>query len=315
MSDVVLCVDDLTKSYGTLKAVDNLNLEVYKGEIFGFLGPNGAGKTTSINMMCGLLQPDSGRVLIQNVPISKGDAKIRSRMGVCPQEVVLWDRLTCIEQLQFMGEMYGMAGSEAKERGDQLIREFDLLEKANTQVHMLSGGMQRRLNLAMSLIHDPDILILDEPEVGLDPQSRVKIREYIQSLAREKTVILTTHNMDEADRVADRVAIMDYGKILVLDTPEALKRSVGEGSVLELQLSAEKLDEEKIRKALLDVGNEMRVEIIDGVLNLHASDVLTLLPRVTGRLSAIGVDLGEVHIRESTLEDVFIQLTGRRLRS
>jgi ABC-2 type transport system ATP-binding protein len=315
MSDVVLCVDDLTKSYGTLKAVDNLNLEVYKGEIFGFLGPNGAGKTTSINMMCGLLQPDSGRVLIQNVPISKGDAKIRARMGVCPQEVVLWDRLTCMEQLQFMGEMYGMAGSEAKERGDQLIREFDLLEKANTQAHKLSGGMQRRLNLAMSLIHDPDILILDEPEVGLDPQSRVKIREYIQSLAREKTVILTTHNMDEADRVADRVAIMDYGKILVLDTPEALKRSVGEGSVLELQLSAEKLDEEKIRMALLDVGDEMRVEIVDGVLNLHASDVLTLFPRVTGRLSAIGVDFGEVHIRESTLEDVFIQLTGRRLRS
>ena len=315
MDDVILHTEGLTKSYGNLKAVDDLNLEVYKGEIFGFLGPNGAGKTTSINMMCGLLRPDSGRVLIQNVPISKGDAKIRARMGVCPQEVVLWDRLTCIEQLQFMGEMYGMAGSEAKERGDQLIREFDLLEKANTQAHKLSGGMQRRLNLAMSLIHDPDILILDEPEVGLDPQSRVKIREYIQSLAREKTVILTTHNMDEADRVADRVAIMDYGKILVLDTPEALKRSVGEGSVLELQLSAEKLDEEKIRMALLDVGDEMRVEIIDGVLNLHASDVLTLLPRVTGRLSAIGVDLGEVHIRESTLEDVFIQLTGRRLRS
>ncbi len=315
MSDVVLCVEDLTKTYGTLKAVDNLNLEVYKGEIFGFLGPNGAGKTTSINMMCGLLQPDSGRVLIQNVPISKGDAKIRSRMGVCPQEVVLWDRLTCIEQLQFMGEMYGMAGSEAKERGDQLIREFDLLEKANTQAHKLSGGMQRRLNLAMSLIHDPDILILDEPEVGLDPQSRVKIRGYIQSLAHEKTVILTTHNMDEADRVADRVAIMDYGKILVLDTPEALKRSVGEGSVLELQLSADKLDEEKVRVALLDLGDEVRVDIIDGVLSIHASEVLILLPRITERLSAIGVGFGEVHIRESTLEDVFIQLTGRSLRS
>jgi len=315
MSDVVLYVDGLSKTYGTLKAVDDLSLEVYKGEILGFLGPNGAGKTTSINMMCGLLRPDSGQVLIQGVPISKGNAEIRSRMGVCPQEVVLWDRLTCIEQLQFMGEMYGMAGSEAKESGDQLIREFDLLEKANTQAHKLSGGMQRRLNLAMSLIHDPEILILDEPEVGLDPQSRVKIREYIQSLAHEKTVILTTHNMDEADRIADRVAIMDHGKILVLDTSEALKRSVGKGSVLELQLSADKLDEEKVRAALLDLGDEVRVDIIDGILNLHASEVLILLPRVTERLSAIGVDFGEVHIRESTLEDVFIHLTGRRLRS
>jgi ABC-2 type transport system ATP-binding protein len=315
MSEVVLRTEGLTKSYGTLKAVDGLNLDVYQGEIFGFLGPNGAGKTTSINMMCGLLQPDSGQVLIRGVPIFEEKAKIRSRMGVCPQEVVLWERLTCIEQLQFMGEMYGMAGSEAKERGDQLIREFDLLEKANEQAHKLSGGMRRRLNLAMSLIHDPDILILDEPEVGLDPQSRVKIREYIQSLAHEKTVILTTHNMDEADRVAARVAIMDHGKILVLDTPEALKRSVGEGSVLELQLSADKLDEEKIRGALMDLGDEVRVDILDGALNLHAQEVLTLLPRVTERLSAMGVDYSEVHIRESTLEDVFIHLTGRRLRS
>jgi ABC-2 type transport system ATP-binding protein len=315
MREIVLRTESLTKSYGTLKAVDDLSLEVYKGEIFGFLGPNGAGKTTSINMICGLLQPDEGQVLIHGVPISEGDAKIRSRMGVCPQEVVLWDRLTCMEQLQFMGEMYGMTGSEARQRGDQLIREFDLLEKVNTQAHKLSGGMQRRLNLAMSLIHDPDILILDEPEVGLDPQSRVKIREYIQSLAREKTVILTTHNMDEADRVADRVAIMDHGKILVLDTPEVLKNSVGEGGVLELQLITDKLEEEKLCKALLALGDEVRVEIIDGNLNLHASDVLNLLPRVTERLAAMSVGWGEVHVRENTLEDVFIQLTGRRLRS
>jgi ABC-2 type transport system ATP-binding protein len=315
MEDIILCTEGLTKSYGTLKAVDDLNLQVYKGEIFGFLGPNGAGKTTSINMMCGLLRPDSGQVWIQGDLISEGNGQIRSSMGVCPQEVVLWDRLTCIEQLQFMGEMYGMGGSEAKECGDRLIREFDLLEKANMQAHKLSGGMRRRLNLAMSLIHDPDILILDEPEVGLDPQSRVKIREYIQSLAHEKTVILTTHNMDEADRVADRVAIMDHGKILVLDTPEALKRSVGEGSVLELQLSADQLDDQQVRTALLDLEDEARVDILDGILNLHASNVLTLLPGVAERLSTIGVDFGEVHIRESTLEDVFIHLTGRSLRS
>lgn len=315
MSDVVLRTEGLSKAYGTLKAVDDLNLEVFKGEIFGFLGPNGAGKTTSISMMCGLLQPDSGRVFIDGVSISEGDASIRARLGVCPQEVILWDRLTCIEQLQFMGEMYGMAGHEARQRGEQLIQEFDLQEKANTQAQKLSGGMRRRLNLAMSLIHDPNILVLDEPEVGLDPQSRVKIREYIQSLGREKTVILTTHNMDEADRVADRIAIMDHGRILVLDTPEALKRSVGEGSVLELQLITDKLGEEEARKALSDLGDDIIVDILDGNLNLHASDVLTLLPRITERLASIGVGYGEVRVRENTLEDVFIQLTGRRLRS
>ena len=315
MPDIVLQTENLTKRYGALTAVDNLSLQVYAGEVFGLLGPNGAGKTTSINMMSGLLKPDSGSVFIHGKQVRGGDVSVRVDVGVCPQHTVLWEKLTCIEQLQFMGEMYGMARDQARQRGDHLIREFDLQEKANTQAHKLSGGMKRRLNLAMSLIHDPDILILDEPEVGLDPQSRVKIREYIQSLAHEKTVILTTHNMDEADRVADRVAIMDHGKILVLDTPEALKRSVGEGSVLELQLSADTLDEEEVRAALLDLGDEVRVDILEGTLNLHAPDVLILLPRVTERLSAIGVGFGEVHIRESTLEDVFIHLTGRRLRS
>jgi ABC-2 type transport system ATP-binding protein len=315
MSEVVLHTEGLSKSYGTLIAVDDLNLEVYKGEIFGFLGPNGAGKTTSISMMCGLLQPDAGKVFIDGVPISEGDARIRARMGVCPQEVVLWDRLTCIEQLQFMGEMYGMDGKDARKRGEQLILEFDLQEKGNTQVHKLSGGMRRRLNLVMSLIHDPDILVLDEPEVGLDPQSRVKIREYIQSLKGEKTVILTTHNMDEADRVADRVAIMDHGRILVLDTPDALKKRVGEGSVLEIQLIADDLDTSEVLTALLDMDSDTRVEVVDGNLNLHAPDILTLLPRITERLTSIDVGYGEVHVRENTLEDVFIQLTGRSLRS
>ena len=177
MCEVVLRTENLSKSYGEIKAVDGLNLEVFKGEVFGFLGPNGAGKTTSINMMCGLLKPDAGRVFVHGDAITEGDSEVRARVGVCPQEVVLWDRMTCIEQLQFMGEMYGMSGQAARESGDRLLEEFDLLEKRRVQARRLSGGMQRRLNLAVSLVHDPDLVILDEPEVGLDPQSRVKIRE------------------------------------------------------------------------------------------------------------------------------------------
>jgi ABC-2 type transport system ATP-binding protein len=315
MSTVVLRTENLTKSYGEMKAVDELNLEIHKGEVFGFLGPNGAGKTTSINMMCGLLKPDAGRVLIHGVPITERDADVRARVGVCPQEVVLWDRMTCIEQLQFIGEMYGMSGKDARQRGDQLLEEFDLGDKRRAQARTLSGGMRRRLNLVMSLIHDPDLVILDEPEVGLDPQSRVKVREYIRSLANEKTVILTTHNMDEADRVADRVAIIDHGKLLELDTPQALKNRAGEGNVLEIHLEKTEVEEAQILKVLAEAGEGLKVEVVDSILLVRARNALNLMPAIMQKLAEMGVSSGEVRLRENTLEDVFIKLTGRRLRS
>ena len=235
MGNIVLRTRGLTKSYGSLVAVADLNLEVYEGEVFGLLGPNGAGKTTSINMMCGLLKPDSGEVIIRDRRIHQ-DAQMRHRVGVCPQNIVLWSTLTCIEQLVFMGEMYDIPRRIARQRGVVLLETMGLSDKRDKLAKTLSGGMQRRLNLIMALVHDPDILVLDEPEAGLDPQSRVLVREYIQSLARVKTVILTTHNIDEADRVADRIAIIDHGKLLTIDTPEALKSQVGAGDVLEIEL-------------------------------------------------------------------------------
>src|SRR5512143_3734955 len=229
---------DLTKRYGALTAVDHLSLEVLEGEVFGLLGPNGAGKTTSINMICGLLKPDAGQVIIHGKVITNGDASIRARVGVCPQNIVLWGQLTCLEQMQFIGEMYGMRGKTARERSRELLQDLDLGEKEDKLARTLSGGMQRRLNLALALVHDPQILVLDEPEAGLDPQSRVLVREFIKSMAHRKTIILTTHNMDEAERMADRVAIIDHGELLVMDTPEALKRRAGEGDVLEIQLNS-----------------------------------------------------------------------------
>ncbi|MGE5775770.1 MAG: ABC transporter ATP-binding protein, partial [Chloroflexota bacterium] len=199
----VLQAQSLTKRYGEVTAVNDLSLEVCEGEVFGLLGPNGAGKTTSINMICGLLKPDAGQVTVRGKVITNGDASIRARVGVCPQNIVLWGQLTCIEQMQFIGEMYGMRGKAARDRGEKLLKELDLVEKKDKLARTLSGGMQRRLNLAMALVHDPEIIVLDEPEAGLDPQSRVLVREYVKSLARQKTIILTTHNMDEADRMAD----------------------------------------------------------------------------------------------------------------
>ena len=316
MSNVVLKTEGLTKRYGDLVAVDDLTLEIYRGEVFGFLGPNGAGKTTSINMMCGLLEPDTGTVTIDGVPIHAADDELRARVGVCPQEIVLWERLTCLEQLQFIGEMYGLSGVEAHQRAEMLLEELDLVEKREIQARKLSGGLQRRLNVAMALVHDPEIVILDEPEVGLDPQSRVKVREYIQSLARVKTVILTTHNMDEADRLADRVAIIDHGKLLELDTPTVLKKRVGEGDVVEIELETtiDPVIAGQVEAAVAPLVDQVHMDRETSTLTVRALNAVGALAAILDALEKSGVQAGEVRVRENTLEDVFIQLTGRRLR-
>jgi ABC-2 type transport system ATP-binding protein len=309
--NVALQATGLTKHYGDFLAVDDLNLEVNAGEVFGFLGPNGAGKTTSINMMCGLLKPDRGDVIIQGQTITNGGADIRSKVGVCPQEITLWKKLTCLEQLNFIGEMYGMKRADIQQRSEFLLAELDLLEKRNKLAKTLSGGMQRKLNLAMALVHDPEIVILDEPEAGLDPQSRVRVREFIKTLAKTKTIILTSHNMDEVERVADRVAIIDHGKLLVVDTPKALKKSVGEGDVLEITLDEKSAIAQDV---LTDLRDCTEITSAEGSLQIRALDIVNLLPQILEKLNAAGIQPGEVRLRANTLEDVFIQLTGRRLR-
>jgi ABC-2 type transport system ATP-binding protein len=313
-NQVVLETNGLTKHFGSLTAVKNLSLQVYEGEVFGFLGPNGAGKTTSISMMCGLLSPDSGKVLVKGQPVSGGSHEARRHVGVCPQNIVVWPRLTCFEQLVFMARMYDVKAQVAEQNANQLLKELDLLEKKNSQARTLSGGMQRRLNIALALVHDPEIVVLDEPEAGLDPQSRVKVREYIQSLARRKTVILTTHNMDEAERVADRIAIIDHGELLVLDTPERLKQRLGDGDVIEIGLKDGIKDVAQISLVLNDLVTEVTLDSSSHILKIRALNAVGKLAKILEVLQAAGWMPGEVNIRANTLEDVFIQLTGRRLR-
>lgn len=312
MQDVVLQTEHLTKRFGDLTAVDDLSLEVYEGEIFGFLGPNGAGKSTSISMMCGLLHADEGRVLVHGKPVDGGTAEMRARVGVCPQETVLWDKLTAIEQLEFFGGLYGLSPRAARGRGHELLEALGLEQKAGKLAGKLSGGMKRRLHLAIALVHDPDIIILDEPEAGLDPQSRVLVRDYVRSLARKKTVILTTHNMDEADRMADRVAIIDSGRLLVVDTPENLKRTVGEGDVLEIDLE----DGDAAAKSASAIATRFFADVtrLDDTLTVRGRGLIDGLSQLLEALRADGIQTTDVRLRANTLEDVFLSLTGRRLR-
>jgi ABC-2 type transport system ATP-binding protein len=308
----LLQVEGLTRRFGALTAVQDLSLEVYPGEIFGFLGPNGAGKTTSISMMCGLLRPDAGRVLLAGRPLRRGDGALRARTGVAPQNVVVWTRLTCLEQLIFVGQMYGLPAASARRRAEELLEAMGLAEKRAQLAATLSGGMQRRLNLILALVHDPEVLILDEPEAGLDPQSRVLVRDYVRAWAAAPghTVILTSHNMDEVERLASRVAIIDHGRLLVTWAPEALKRQAGGGDVLEVDVPLP-----HCHPALAAVQAVLPGATLAGsALSLRQAQAIDALPARLAALQAAGIPHGEVRLRQTSLEDVFIALTGRRLR-
>lgn len=312
-----LQVRGLTRRFGPILAVDQLSFDVPRGEIFGFLGPNGAGKTTSINMMVGLLEPTEGDVLIEGQSIRSRRAGAIYRIGVCPQENILWEKLTCLEQLEFVGVNYGMPRLQAREHGSRLLGTLGLAAKSGELAGQLSGGMKRRLNLALALVHDPQIVFLDEPEAGLDPQSRVLVRETIRMLARKKTVVLTTHNMDEAERLADRVAIIDHGRLLVMDTPEALKRRLGQGSLLEIEIEADSGQEisQAAQVALETLRPRFEGAALSGsTLTLRGADLSARLPEVLQTMHAGGLRAASIHVRAATLEDVFLSLTGRGLR-
>ncbi len=312
MTDTIIEARDITRNFGDFQAVDKLNLKIKKGEVFGFLGPNGAGKTTSINMMVGLLRPTSGQVLINGQDVE--DVK-KGTIGICPQELVLWDFLTCKESLMLIGEMYEVPRDELKLRVEKLLDDLFLQDKANTVVNQLSGGMKRRLNLAMAVVHQPEIVVLDEPSEGLDPQSRRVLWNYIRHLRDEegKTVILTTHLMDEADRLSDRIAIIDHGKLLRLDTPSNLKKEIGEGDVVEMKLSDPAKNEEVVDILALMDGVHSVVKVEDA-LNVRALDAVGKLPQIIDAVETTGVHVLDLSVRQNTLEDVFIDLTGTGLR-
>ena len=311
-ADVILSLVQLRKSFGDVEAVRDLSLEVFKGEVFGFLGPNGAGKTTTIRMICGLLAADGGEVRLDGRALGKAVRTVRRRIGLCPQELVIWETLTCLEQLVFVGTQYDLSRREARRRSLELLDILGLSEKRNRLAKTLSGGMKRRLNLALALVHDPDLLVLDEPQAGLDPQSRVMVREYILSLAQEKTVILTTHEMDEADRLASRIGIVDHGRLLVLDTPKRLKEEHAGGEILEMTVGNGSTGLDDFLREIPD--DLIALESLPGTLRLTGPSLHDRVALLFQHLENAGVEAKDVTLRKPTLEDVFISLTGRGLR-
>jgi len=308
----VIQVEHLRRTFGSLVAVDDISFEVRDGEIFGLLGPNGAGKTTTINMICGVLQPDGGRVLVDDADIWIEPKKVKQSLGVVPQEIAVYEDLTARDNLNFWGALYGLGGSGLKGRVDEVLSRVGLAERAGDKVKQFSGGMKRRLNLCMGLLHCPKFLLLDEPTVGIDPQARLNILEVIREVAAGGTTVLyTTHYMDEAEELCDRIAIIDHGKILTEGTLDELTKMAGEGEMVRLTGT---FDPDRGRDLLGRLDGVQLHSVEDGraVLSVAADG-----PGLTGvlpRLLESELAVNDVSIQKPSLQSVFIRLTGRELR-
>jgi ABC-2 type transport system ATP-binding protein len=307
----------LTKRYGGaggVLAVDDLDLEVGAGEVFGLLGPNGAGKTTTIGMLTTRVRPTSGRAYVGGVDVAADPAGARALIGVLSQHNTLDRSLSVADNLYFHGRYFGLGARGARARTAEMLERFRLADRADAPVAALSGGMAQRLMLARAVAHRPATIFLDEPTAGLDPQSRLALWDILRELnADGQTVLLTTHFMEEADVLCDRVAIMDHGRILALDAPEALKRTVGAAAVISLELHEAAPD--GLAGRLAGIERVRGVEPAPGGLRvLVEGDAPHLLPRLVDEVSAAGGRLSAVSVSETTLETVFIHLTGRELR-
>jgi ABC-2 type transport system ATP-binding protein len=311
----VIHTEDLTKVYpGTdFAAVDRLNLDVRAGEIFGLLGPNGAGKTTTAGMLTTRVVPTSGRALLAGVDVAAHPALAKQLSGIVSQQNTLDRQLNVWENLYFHGRLFGMGAKVSRKIADDLLEQFHLTRWAKASVYALSGGMAQRLMVARAIFHRPSVLFLDEPTAGLDPQSRLALWDLLGELHRAgQTILLTTHYMEEADRLCERVAIMDHGKILALDTPAALKQSIGADTVVTIKAAG---DAEGLAKALeRDIDGVTRTRIVDGGVQLHVQGNERLVPRVVAAAERAGFDVIDLSISEPSLETVFINLTGKELR-
>jgi ABC-2 type transport system ATP-binding protein len=313
-SDEVIRTDQLTKVFpGGVRAVDGLDLAVQSGEIFGLLGPNGAGKTTTCGMLTTRVIPTSGHAYIGGVDVVAHPVAAKQVIGVVPQTNTLDRSLSVWENLYFHGRFFGMTAKTSRREADRLLQQFRLADRAAVPVLALSGGMSQRLMVARAIMHRPAILFLDEPTAGLDPQSRIALWDILGELHREgQTILMTTHYMEEADELCDRLAIIDHGKLLALDTPEALKRSTGADTFVTLSATG---DLDALARVLAqDVQGVGHAEALDGTVRLKVRGTEGVLPALVTAAERAGYSVSDVSVSAPTLETVFIDLTGKDLR-
>jgi ABC-2 type transport system ATP-binding protein len=311
--DLVIRTKGLTKVYeGGVRAVDGLDLEVRRGEIFGLLGPNGAGKTTTVGMLTTRVIPTGGSALVAGIDVRKHPTEAKQIIGVVSQSNTLDRSLSVWENLFYHGRYYGMGAKQAKAEADRLLGQFRLHDRAGANVQALSGGMAQRLMVARAIMHRPQVLFLDEPTAGLDPQSRLALWDILGELhAAGQTILLTTHYMEEADKLSDRVAIMDHGRLLALDTPAGLKRSLGADSAVRVTADG---DVAGLARRLESFPDATCVSAVDGAVCMQVRGSNGILPRIIDWAEEGGFKVTDLSITEPTLETVFIDLTGRELR-
>jgi len=310
VADAAVLVEDLRRTFGDTRAVDGVDLRVSTGEIYGFLGPNGAGKSTLVRVLCTLLRMTSGRAEVAGHDVARHPERVRLRIGVALQDAALDDKQTGRELLRLQARLYGVRGRDADRRLDEVLGMVDIGSAIDRRIGTYSGGMKRRLDLAAALIHNPEVLFLDEPTTGLDPTSRATVWAEVRRLNRDlgMTIFLTTQYLEEADELADRVGIIDHGHIVAEGTPEELKRSVGDDVII-----ARLADEDQCRRAAATLVGIPGVESADGhgaELTVRARDGAAVVSPVAVALSSAGVAVRSLTLRTPSLDDVFLELTG-----
>ncbi len=303
---------DLHKSFGENKAVQGVRFEVKQGEIFSLLGPNGAGKTTTISILSCLLRPNDGDARVMGHSIRSDPMGVKSVLGVVPQDIALYEDLTARENLSFWGKMYGLRGSKLKLRVEEVLDIIGLRDRAKERVSKYSGGMKRRVNIGVALLHKPKVIYMDEPTVGIDPQSRRNILDSVVALKNEgMTVLYTTHYMEEAEELSDHIGIMDYGKLIACGTGEELVKLVGQQTRIDLTLNG---DGANLMNLWRDIEGVSRVSAEDGLVTVLVTDSNLVLPHLFEAAAKLSIRITSVDIREPNLEAVFLHLTGRALR-
>ncbi len=312
----MLSASSVKKSYGQHVAVRNVSFEVHSGEVYGLLGPNGAGKSTTIKMLSCLARPDEGRILIDGLDSVRDAREVKRRIGIVPQDIALYEDFSARDNLLFFGRLYSLSGKTLRLRADSLLERVGLADRANDKVGGFSGGMKRRINIAAGLMHSPKLLYLDEPTVGIDPQSRRKILDLIKEFNQDGlTVLYTTHHMDEAEELCNRIGIIDHGEIIAEGSLEELRHLVGELAPIHITLrDAPKAEHLYQIQHLADLEALNSVSLEDNMLTLLTSQSRTVLPQVLAKLASLELDVHHLDIEEPGLESVFLKLTGRRLR-